>query len=81
MHARAPRQRLDGALHTPPPSHPFTPPSHLQVRLANGSTVAFTASDRAAVLNQVAEMAARPLRCLAMAIKEDLADLADYDGK
>jgi len=51
------------------------------VRLANGSTVPFTASDRAAVLKQVAEMAARPLRCLAMAIKEELGDLADYDGE
>ena len=25
-------------------------------------------------------MAARPLRCLAMAIKEDVGELADYDG-
>lgn len=49
-------------------------------RLADGSTVTFSASDRKAVLKQVTEMAARPLRCLAMAIREDVGDLADYDG-
>ena len=36
--------------------------------------------DRAAVLKTVAEMAARPLRVLAMAIKEDVGPLATYDG-
>ena len=49
-------------------------------RLADGKTVPFTPADQKAVLKQVAEMASRPLRCLAMAIKEDVGDLADYDG-
>merc|ERR1719478_36259 len=37
-------------------------------------------ADRAAILETVASMAARPLRCLAMAIREDMGDLAEYDG-
>ena len=49
-------------------------------RLANGTTVALSAANRNAVLDKVAEMAARPLRCLAMAIREDVGDLSDYDG-
>jgi len=50
-------------------------------RLSNGSTVQLSAADRQAVLKHVAGMAARPLRCLAMAIREDVGDLADYDGE
>ena len=49
-------------------------------RLANGTKVAMSEKDRAAVLKTVAEMAARPLRVLAMAIKEDVGPLATYDG-
>ena len=49
-------------------------------RLADGSTVPMSAADRKAILAKVSEMAARPLRTLAMAIKEDVGDLADYDG-
>jgi len=49
-------------------------------RLADGSTVPLTDKARAAILAQVAEMASRPLRTLAMAIKEDCGPLADYDG-
>jgi len=49
-------------------------------RLADGTTVPFSAADRKAVLKYVEEMAARPLRCLAMAVREDVGDLADYDG-
>ena len=52
-----------------------------KVRLGDGSTKDLSASDRKAVLEHVAGMAARPLRCLAMAIKEDVGDLADYDGE
>merc|ERR1740139_987415 len=37
-------------------------------------------ADRTAILTKVSEMAARPLRTLAMAVKEDVGDLADYDG-
>mmetsp|Transcript_2136 Transcript_2136/g.6512 ORF Transcript_2136/g.6512 Transcript_2136/m.6512 type:complete len:1024 (-) Transcript_2136:24-3095(-) len=50
------------------------------VRLADGSVAALKAADRAAVLKKVAAMAARPLRCLAMAVREDVGALADYDG-
>jgi len=49
-------------------------------RMPDGSKVPFTEADKKAVLKNVAEMAARPLRCLAMAIREDVGDLADYDG-
>ena len=49
-------------------------------RLANGTKVAMSEKDRAAVLKTVAEMAARPLRVLAMAVKEDVGPLATYDG-
>ncbi|KAL1521948.1 hypothetical protein AB1Y20_021595 [Prymnesium parvum] len=49
-------------------------------RLANGETVPLSAAQRKRILSTVAEMAARPLRCLAMAIGEELGDLADYDG-
>ena len=49
-------------------------------RLADGSTVSMSAADRKAILAKVSEMAARPLRTLAMAIKEDVGELADYDG-
>jgi len=49
-------------------------------RLVDGTKVAMSSTDRAAVLDYVAKMAARPLRCLAMAIREDVGDLADYDG-
>jgi len=49
-------------------------------RLADGSTVPLGAAERKTVLAMVAEMAARPLRCLAMAIREDVGELADYDG-
>ena len=49
-------------------------------RLADGSTVPMSAADRKAVLATVAKMAARPLRCLAMAVREDLGALSDYDG-
>ena len=50
------------------------------MRLADGSVAALKAADRAAVLKKVAAMAARPLRCLAMAVREDVGALADYDG-
>ena len=40
-------------------------------RLADGKTVPFTPADQKAVLKQVAEMASRPLRCLALASKEN----------
>ena len=49
-------------------------------RLADGSTVSMSAADRKAILAKVSEMAARPLRTLAMAVKEDVGELADYDG-
>ena len=49
-------------------------------RLADGSTVPMSAADRKAILAKVSEMAARPLRTLAMAVKEDVGELADYDG-
>uniref|UniRef100_A0A7S4EYK7 P-type Ca(2+) transporter n=1 Tax=Chrysotila carterae TaxID=13221 RepID=A0A7S4EYK7_CHRCT len=49
-------------------------------RLADGTLVTLSDADRAAVLNTVAAMAARPLRVLAMAVKEELGVLADYDG-
>jgi len=49
-------------------------------RLANGDTVALTAAQRKTILAQVAGMAARPLRCLAMAICENVGNLATYDG-
>jgi len=49
-------------------------------RLADVSTAPMSAADRKAILDTVASMAARPLRCLAMAIREDVGDLADYDG-
>merc|ERR1719162_2678797 len=49
-------------------------------RLADGTTVPMSAADRKAILTKVSEMAARPLRTLAMAVKEDVGDLADYDG-
>ena len=49
-------------------------------RLAAGSTVPLSAADRKAILAKVSEMAARPLRTLAMAVKEDVGELADYDG-
>jgi len=49
-------------------------------RLADGSTVPFGAAERAAVLEVVSEMAARPLRVLACAIREDVDGLATYDG-
>lgn len=41
-------------------------------RLANGDKVPLSATQRSAVLATVREMAARPLRCLAMAIREDM---------
>jgi Ca2+-transporting ATPase len=50
------------------------------VRLAGGDTVPLTDANRNAILEQVADMAARPLRCLAMAIREDVGELGDYDG-
>jgi len=50
------------------------------VRLADGSTAALKPADRAALLKKVSEMAARPLRCLAMAVREDVGALGDYDG-
>ena len=49
-------------------------------RLADGTTVPFGPMQRARVLKHVEGMAARPLRCLAMAIKEDVGELSDYDG-
>lgn len=49
-------------------------------RLADGSTVPFTDSQREQVLEMVQDMAARPLRCLAFAIREDVGLLSDYDG-
>uniref|UniRef100_A0A7S0JJS8 P-type Ca(2+) transporter n=2 Tax=Calcidiscus leptoporus TaxID=127549 RepID=A0A7S0JJS8_9EUKA len=49
-------------------------------RLADGSTVPMTEAQRAEVLGRVNAMASRPLRVLAMAIREDVGDLAEYDG-
>jgi Ca2+-transporting ATPase len=49
-------------------------------RLKDGSKVPLSAADKKKIVASVAEMAARPLRCLAMAIREDVGDLADYDG-
>merc|ERR1719446_192040 len=49
-------------------------------RLADGTTVPFGPMQRARVLKHVEGMAAQPLRCLAMAIKEDVGELSDYDG-
>ena len=51
-----------------------------RARLADGSTVPPSAAQKKKILDQVSKMAARPLRCLAMAIGEELGDLADYDG-
>jgi Ca2+-transporting ATPase len=42
--------------------------------------VTLGAADRAKILAHVSSMAARPLRCLAMAIKEEVGDLSTYDG-
>lgn len=49
-------------------------------RLASGETVRLTVAERKRILEFNASMAARPLRCLAMAIGEDVGDLSDYDG-
>jgi len=51
-----------------------------RARLADGTTVPLSAAQRKAVLSTVDSMAARPLRVLAMAIREDMGELADYDG-
>ncbi|EOD35019.1 Ca2+ ATPase [Emiliania huxleyi CCMP1516] len=55
-------------------------PRCTRARLANGTTVSLSAPQRDALLAYVSGMAARPLRCLALAIAEDVGDLADYDG-
>mmetsp|Transcript_9645 Transcript_9645/g.24917 ORF Transcript_9645/g.24917 Transcript_9645/m.24917 type:complete len:1066 (-) Transcript_9645:13-3210(-) len=50
-------------------------------RLKNGEVVELKAADRKAILATVAQMAARPLRCLALAVKDDVGELATYDGE
>jgi len=49
-------------------------------RLANGEKVPLTKAQKDKILATVSKMAARPLRCLAMAIGEDMGELAHYDG-
>jgi Ca2+-transporting ATPase len=55
-------------------------PRCTKIRLADGSTVALSPSQCEAILRKTTEMAARPLRCLAMAIVEDVGALGEYDG-
>jgi len=50
-------------------------------RLADGSTVALSAADKKAILEKVKDMASRPLRTIACAIREDVGELSDYDGQ
>eukprot|EP00992_Anisonema_acinus_P015227 TRINITY_DN9670_c0_g1_i1.p1 TRINITY_DN9670_c0_g1~~TRINITY_DN9670_c0_g1_i1.p1 ORF type:complete len:1011 (-),score=260.37 TRINITY_DN9670_c0_g1_i1:115-3147(-) len=50
------------------------------VRRQDGTTVPLASAERAAILQHVDSMARRPLRCLALAIRDDMGDLAGYDG-
>lgn len=54
-----------------------------QMRLADGTTVPMSTSSRANILKKVEDLASRPLRTLALAVKEGkaLQHLADYDGE
>ena len=49
-------------------------------RLKNGEIVELKPADRKAILATVSEMAARPLRCIGLAFKDEVGELATYDG-
>ena len=79
LHARAPQGWLQGALCVGVPM-PVCQSQLMPPSLPPSSQVPLSAADKKKIVASVAEMAARPLRCLAMAIREDVGDLADYDG-
>jgi len=53
-----------------------------RIRMADGTTTAMSTKQRELILQKVEDLAKRPLRTLALAVKEgsDLQDLEDYDG-
>jgi magnesium-transporting ATPase (P-type) len=51
-----------------------------QVLLADGTVVPLTAAAKKKIMAAVDALAAKALRCLALAQKTDLGELATYDG-
>lgn len=51
-----------------------------QIKLGDGSVVPLSDTGRKAILEKVSSMARSSLRCLALAVKEDLAELGTFNG-